>query len=406
MNRRALLAALALVPFPLRAADRPSNARGPFTGDFDLFWRAIDRAYPYFDGTRVRWKRARLRWAPQAERARTPVDLVGAIEHAIEALADDHVTVSIRGLSPVRRVPHDTDVWAAFHGSEARIEAVRASGEADYAGVHPGHLVRRIDGVPVERAIRERLRAAGLPPSARDWALRHALAGPWKGRVRLEVEEAGAVRAIDVERQGLAPANGAAIAARRMGEARDIGYIRVREPFGRGGDVDEFDAALAQVKDTKALLLDLRDLHGAGDRAVTRAVLGRFTATAKPWQVREAPRAGKVIDTVAPRGPWTYAAPVAVLVDRWTAGEGEALAAGLAAASRARLVGTAMAGLRGETREVVLPASGIVVRFPVEKVFLADGTPRERLRPHVEVDPAAPSGGPGDPILYRALRLF
>jgi hypothetical protein len=35
-----------------------------------------------------------------------------------------------------------------------------------------------------------------------------------------------------------------------------------------------------------------------------------------------------------------------------------------------------------------------------------DGTPREALRPSVEVDLAAPSGGPGDPILYQALKLL
>jgi hypothetical protein len=74
--------------------------------------------------------------------------------------------------------------------------------------------------------------------------------------------------------------------------------------------------------------------------------------------------------------------------------------------ANARLVGTRMAGLRGELREARLPHSGIVVRYPGEKVFHVDGTPRERLRPHVPVDLAAPNGGPGDPILYQALKLL
>jgi hypothetical protein len=47
-----------------------------------------------------------------------------------------------------------------------------------------------------------------------------------------------------------------------------------------------------------------------------------------------------------------------------------------------------------------------VLRFPAEKVLHVDGTPRESLRPAVEIDPAAPSGGPGDPILYQALKLL
>ena len=63
-----------------------------------------------------------------------------------------------------------------------------------------------------------------------------------------------------------------------------------------------------------------------------------------------------------------------------------------------------MAGLRGELGEVRLPASAIVVRLPVERVLLPDGTPRESLRPHVAVDLDAPSAGPGDPILYQAIK--
>jgi hypothetical protein len=44
------------------------------------------------------------------------------------------------------------------------------------------------------------------------------------------------------------------------------------------------------------------------------------------------------------------------------------------------------------------------VRFPVERTLLDDGRPRESLRPQVLVDMAQPSGGPGDPILYQALK--
>jgi hypothetical protein len=65
-----------------------------------------------------------------------------------------------------------------------------------------------------------------------------------------------------------------------------------------------------------------------------------------------------------------------------------------------------MAGFRGELTEVVLPHSRIAVRFPGARALLADGTPREALQPAIAVDLAAPSGGPGDPILYQGLKAF
>ena len=44
------------------------------------------------------------------------------------------------------------------------------------------------------------------------------------------------------------------------------------------------------------------------------------------------------------------------------------------------------------------------MRFPVERAFLPDGRARESIQPQVRVDPAEPSGGPGDPILYQAIK--
>jgi carboxyl-terminal processing protease len=164
------------------------------------------------------------------------------------------------------------------------------------------------------------------------------------------------------------------------------------------------------LRDTRAMILDLRDMAGPFDdaaraRATTLVILGRFARRTLPWQSRESRTGERHVDSVDPL-PQAYAAPLVVLVDRWTAGEGEALAAGLQAVAGARLAGTRMAGLRGELREVKLQHAGIAVRFPAEKSFHPDGTPRESLRPAILVDLAAPQGGPGDPILYQALKLL
>jgi C-terminal processing protease CtpA/Prc len=112
----------------------------------------------------------------------------------------------------------------------------------------------------------------------------------------------------------------------------------------------------------------------------------------------------KVTDVVQPAGT-PYTGRLAVLVDRWTAGEAEALAAGLVAVARAEIVGTPMSGLRGEVRSLALPG-GPVLRYPAERTFTVAGQPREAIEPAIPVDLAAPAGGPGDPILYRALKLL
>lgn len=403
-RRAFLLACLALGT--ARAAIAPAPGPKQRAEDFNALWRAIDRGYAYLDAAKRDWTRVRLRWAPRAARAKTRPEFVAALEGALGQLFDDHVALSERTPDSPRRIPVDTDIWASFRDGAAVIEAVRTYGDADVAGVRPGQAVTRIGGEPVDRVIARALGELRSPgPAEREWALNHALAGPREGRLALDVREAQAVRRVEIERHGGRDAAGPPVIGRRMGENRDLGYIRLKGSLDDPQMPRHFDAALDHLLGTRALILDLREVGDAHSHGATRAILGRFATARAAWQVREPRGAPRVTDHVEPRGT-PYRAPVAVLVDRWTAGEGEALAAGMVAVARARLVGTAMAGLRGEVEEARLPNSGIVLRYPAQKTFHVDGTPREDLRPHVAVNLASPDGGPGDPILYRALKLL
>lgn len=398
-----LLLALAFAAIPAAARDSALSPR-QLGEDFDAMWRAIDEGYAYFDRGRAAWKRARDAWRPRATRARNRGELVASLEGALAELGDDHVGLSEASRAAPRRLATETDIWARWRDGTAVVEAVRTFGDADVAGLRPGQVITRIQGIDIERAVSERLRGRDVTAASRDRALMQLLAGPRNGAFRLEVR--GGNRPLEIERQDTPAANGQPLVARRMGDERDLGYIRIRNGADGARLVEHFDAALNYLNDTRALILDLRETKGPGTRAATRAILGRFVEAEAPWQMREMRGGPRVTDTVAPRSSPAHRAPLVVLVDRWTSGEAEALAAGLQAAARARLVGTPMAGLRGELRDVRLPHSGLGVAFPGEKTFLPDGTPREALRPQVPVDLAAPSGGPGDPILYRALKLL
>jgi carboxyl-terminal processing protease len=371
--------------------------------DFDAMWRAVDSQYAYFEASRGSWRRARDTWRPRALSARSRVEFVAVIEGALRTLHDDHVTVSPASVRSPRRVPHDTDLWASWKSGNAVIESVRFAGDADVAGVRPGDTVVKIEGLPVESAVGRWLGEGAATPRARDWALRHLLAGPRAGTFALELG-GSEPRHVQIERNGRVPAPMPAVTGRNIGEARDIGYLRLRN-LSDSRVLEQLDAGVASLNGARALILDLREAI-PGSRHVTRSILARFALREGPWQLREGRDGKRDADRIAAASAPAFGGPLVVLVDRWTAGEAEALAAGLVALSSARLVGTPMAGLRGELRTLRLPHSGLEVRFPAEKVLLPDGPPREALRPAIEVDLAAPGGGPGDPILYQALKLL
>ena len=83
------------------------------------------------------------------------------------------------------------------------------------------------------------------------------------------------------------------------------------------------------------------------------------------------------VEHVAPRGPYTYAGPIAVLVGRWTGSMGERVAIGLDGMQRATVFGSAMAGLQGATYSRSLEHTGIPVRvtgLPATAIRLRAGT--------------------------------
>ncbi len=400
---RDALAVLATGPSLALAARAPS----PFAADFDALWQAIDRDYAYLERGHD-WRGAAGRWRQRAAGARTREELVVALEGAVAELNDEHVTLDAHLPGSARPVPVASDLWAEWVGKDATIAAVRAGSIADVAGAVPGMRVLAIQGTAVDQAVRKLLRRGRqADPRARDWALRRLLAGPWSGALAVEVEFGGRRSRLAIERVDRPPAGTPPLVVRRVGEDRALAYVRLKDNLGEPGLVQHFDAALQHLRASRGLILDLRETPSGGLPEVARALLGRFVTADSPWVARAARGAPEApAESVAPRGPFAYAGRTAVLIDRWTAGEGESLAVGLESAARATLIGTPMAGLRGQARALRLPASGIVLRYPAVRVLRADGTPREATRPAIAVDIVSPSGGPGDPILYQALKFF
>jgi len=373
--------------------------------DFDALCKAIDQGYAYFDGERPQWARACEKWRGTALHAGNRGDFLKALEGLVAELHDDNVTLSERSPGGPRRLPWEADLYAVWRDNVAYVDSVRIFGEADVAGLRPGVAILRIDDVPVEQAVKNRLGPGTPPRRALSWALRHALAGPTSGPETITVRDGQETTTVRLDRGAPAARGGRPVYARRMGDDRSIGYLRVRIGIDDAKLPAQFDAALESLMGTTSLIIDVRDHPGPGTPEVTRAILSRFASTETAWQLREIPDGPRIFDTIGPRGK-TYRGKVVVLVDRWTAAEGEAVATGLAAVANARIVGTRMTGLRGVLKEVRLPHSKIAVSFPAERVYLVSGERREAYVPEVLVDLAAPQAGPSDPILYQGLKAL
>jgi C-terminal processing protease CtpA/Prc len=304
-------------------------------------------------------------------------------------------------------VPTGAEVWAAFHNGQAAIEAVRPGSACGKAGARAGDTVTAIGNVPVAQAVAAALpRALSAPdPEANDYTLRVLLAGTHNKPRDFTVKgNAGSKRLImpPFERTS----SDTLLSTSRHD---DVAILRVENSLGDSALIADVDRAFDNLGDARALVLDLRNTPSGGNTDVAEPILGRFIKGRpgyqrgfKPGPGRRFPKDGYT-RWVRERGQ-TITLPMAVLCGRWTGSMGEGMTIGLDGMKRAMVVGTRMAGLCGATGQFKLPASGIGVSFPTERLYHLDGTPREKWAPPNLIDLATATGD--DPVLDRALALL
>jgi C-terminal processing protease CtpA/Prc len=399
-----LCGTLLLAPVSLGESSLPPEG---MAADFALLWSTLDARYAYFDRKATDWRCVKDTYGPEAAKAKSLGDFVTLLERVLDELYDPHTHLKTNTPRSTRLIPSGLDVWAEWQDGRAVITELRPGFSADKAGLRPGMTVLKIGGVPVEEAVTRRIGRC-VPkndPRARAWALLALLAGTHETARSIEVAgPGGKPRVLELDRPDPLRVDAVPPAATVTGRMLDesVGYIQVRD-LGSDETVSLFDAALRAMKNSRALILDLRDIPSGGNTSVAEPLLGRFIESTRGYQ-RILPRgAAPWTRTVAPRAP-VYRPPLVVLVGRWTASMAEGMAIGLDGMGRATVVGTAMAGLNGAVFDLKLPRSGIGVSYAAEKLAHLDGTPREDFRPVMVNVLDRELAAFGDPVLEAGIR--
>jgi C-terminal processing protease CtpA/Prc len=360
-----------------------------FTQDFDYLWSQLRGNYAYFDKKETDWGLVREVYRPRFAGIKAKSEFVTLLERVLEELYDHHTHLKINTSGSPRLVPTGLDVWAEWENGKAIITQLRKGFSAEQAGLKVDMEVISINGLPVETAVSKRLGVSlkKANEAARSWALLALLAGTRDTR---RVIEAKAGNGIGTSFQLDLPAhrtvdNNQSDPQVEWKILRDgFGYIKIND-LGSDETVAGFDAALEQVKTTRGLILDLRATQSGGNTSVAEPIMGRLIEHRMPYQKGVPVSGNGWTREVSPRGGWTYKAPIAVLVGRWTASMGEGIAIGLDGMRRATVVGTRMAGLNGAVFDLQLPNTGIKINYAAEKLFHVNGIPREDFVPPVAV---------------------
>jgi len=189
-----------------------------------------------------------------------------------------------------------------------------------------------------------------------------------------------------------------------------IGYLGIHG-LNDAALPDQVDAALEELKDTRAMIVDLR-FNGGGDELLARAVAGRFVDAERVYslnQYRTGPKhdqlGEKLERKLAPRGPWRYEQPVVCLFGQRTLSSAESMALMFAQCPQVTTMGDRTGGSSANPRRIELEC-GVTVNQPRWLDMDPEGNPIE----HVGVPPQVPVGvepdsfsNERDPVMEAAL---
>jgi carboxyl-terminal processing protease len=374
-------AALALV-----AAPALIGAAAPAPVDYAADAKALDALivanYAYLDRFPGGVTPVSAKLAAERDAVHDRDGLLHYAEDALTALADHHAITGASFKDDWAVVPSYADLWIVAAGGDYVVDAVRGDTPAARAGIVSGDRLIAVDGVPIAQALAAFWSPLGLDTAGERGAYgARVVAAGRRDRPRvLTITHGGAARTVTLPSLYDARPDQPPLTVTST-------TIRFNNSLGDSATIAAFDRAMAALPAGAQVTLDLTDTPSGGNTSVARAVMGWFVTRPSGYQVHNLPAEEREtgiprqwIEQVLPRSGKYHSGPVKVLVGRWTGSMGEGLAIGFAAFGKP-VCGTRMAGLRGAVYDFPLPSSGLVVKFPAERLYTVDGTPRESFVP-------------------------
>ena len=393
MARTVAFALVLLAPLLIGAGAAPAP---DYAADARSIERLVNEDYAYLE----RFENGRMplsdKLRAEAGQVDTQEELVRYAERALTALADHHAITGSSLADSWALVPSYSDLWVE---PDFTISAVRPGSPPALEGVSVGDRLIAVGAIPIGQAVEAFWADLGLPVTAEraGYAARVLSAGRRNapryltiahGDASLELTLPSLYTVMRHDRAPLSVGRIYTICETNCASAPEPPVtIRFHDSLGNQETIAAFDKAMAELRPRQHVILDLTDTASGGNTSVARAIMGWFVDKPTSYQMHTLPAEERQtgvprqwIEQVLPRPGKHHDGPVTVRVGRWTGSMGEGLALGFDAIG-ARVEGGPMAGLLGAVYDYKLEQAGMTIKFPVERLFHVDGTPREAFVP-------------------------
>jgi C-terminal processing protease CtpA/Prc len=394
--------------------------------NFDILAEAIDRYYSFFVHKGIDFKEVKSRYRPRIEMVRTTKGFYNLIYQFVMELKDFHSWLcNYKDVPSLGRFSPQIST-RLIEGKAVVTEVVKGS-QAYGKGLRPGSVIIAVDGSTARSKVTKMRRLMHMYSSKRcflEQAYRRILDGEKGSTVSVRFRAPGRKSPATVRLRRVSSRKQEVIQPDfHVNKGKFIwygihpsgcGYIRILSFKGRLEIADEFDRALERLKDTHALIIDVRENPGGFGTAQAR-IVGRFIANRTKVHISYT-KSGpghkdfkKQEGYFGPVGDWQYKKPIALLMNAITGSACDFFACRMISTGRAVTIGTTTHGnLTGGGVYVVMPCQ-LVVR--VSSGYVCDASGRiievNGSVPQVRVEYSIADIVNGtDPVIERAVQTL
>jgi carboxyl-terminal processing protease len=309
---------------------------------FDQVWETINDKYydEKFNGTD--WKQIRADYLPKVENTKNDKEFYQIVKQMTGELRDAHTRFWTPEEMKLRSKKQHSSIGIKVDEIEdkAVVTGVQADSEAEKAGVKIGMFVTAIDGSDIKTKLAEAKKSikSSSPQAIKLLSSRAIFRGEIGSTISLTFADR-ANRTFNVSLTRTIVAESFFVTTKILPE--NIGYLRF-DTFDKRLS-GKFKEALTNLKNTKGLIIDLRD-NGGGQLNFVGEVAGWLLPKKTSFgEIQRREKGDKQI-SFGNENSQIYSAPIVVLIDNDSASGSELLSIGLQEAERVKIVGSISCG--------------------------------------------------------------